>query len=915
MAGTLEALLELEKRGELPAAQQSALDELRRRGEIPQRHEPASFSRGMEFVGKGVTKGLAHVAGAPVDIATAGINLATAGVENLTGKDIPGVPIERPIGGSQSISEALSGEATLMGRPQPEEAPVEIPPLTYGDISDVPSRFRPAARFGEVLGESAPLAAYPLARAGQLLTKPATGVTAPLVEQAKTLGPGMFAAQEAAIATGAGIGEATMEAVAPGNRWAQMGGGLTGALLSPASLFAQSSSKLAQTVRRTAETMTREGTETGAARQLQEMTQRFGESPGVLAEQLRKPGLPSATPAQKTASPALTALQQRMVRHDANLGLDVRRQTEQAIREVRQAFALLASRGDPESLALLGKAKQQHWNDLIDREVARVEEQLAGAAESVKPTSPQARTQANIKARELLEGALKDARKEEKVLWGDVDKSIDVAPVELGKTYKDVTGDLLEGESLNVSNKAILASIKAWTRKKKPKTPTSGDMLRLRSRIISEMRNIRGGQAPDWDLHHRLDNIQIAIVDDLEGVDEAAKTARDFSREMHDRITRSAAQRALGRDVRGAERIPEELTLEKTLASKPGPERAVASREMERAVEPFQSLPSTSRPRDMMEAQEEMVRDLASSTIDQTTGRIRPGALATFRERNKDLLQRFPQLARTLTTAQTTTQRYGDRLKTLAKRDKTVRENAAFKKVLSFEDPKRSIAAAMDSRFPVSDLSRIFQMARTNPNALKGATRATVDVLIRKATDAKTGLISGERLKGLLEENNLSEVARKYGVLTVGRQRRLKVIADEAAKLEASMKFGGEVGEIVGDVSDIFDLWLRWAGANVGGASALGNASGTSLVMAGHFSRTFRRWFEKVPANRVSDVIAEAVVNPDFMADLLLKPVTRPAIIAKDRRISSVLKSLGIEGLRRQVFHAGVLQTALPIED
>jgi hypothetical protein len=929
MTEKLNVLIELERRGALPDKYKPLLEELRRRNVVGR---AGDWRTGLSSIGKGVTKGLAHIAGAPVDVATAGINLAGAGVERLTGADIPGIPIERAVGGSQSISEALSGEATLMGKPQPKEAPIELPAMTYSDISDIPSRYRPAARFGEVLGESAPFgagflkAAGNLAGTGRIAGQPAfqgsrsvqSKITDPIVAQAQRVGPGKFAAQEAAIATGAGIGAGTAEVISPGNIPARIGGEITGALLSPTSLFINSSSRLAQSIRQTAESFTREGAETAAARRLQELAESFGEDPGVLAEQLRVPGIPSATSGQRTASPALTALERKVIKDDANVSLDLGRQTQQMIDEVNKSFQILAGRGDPESLRLLAEARQEHWNNLMDYHVAQAERKLAEAAEKIGPQSPQARSQANLSARSVLEEALKDARKWEKDLWADVNKDIDTPVDNLAKAYRENTEDLLEGEGLKVQNKAIIASIKKWTKKPKagedpPEPPTSGEMLRLRGRILAEMRRIRGDQAPDWDLHRRLDNIQIAIIDDLEGVDEAAKVARTFSHELHNRFSRSAAHQALGRDVRGASRVEPELALEKTLAPKPGPERAVVAGQLSRAAEPFQGMPATTRPATMAEAQEQLVRDLASTAVDPSTGKINQRTLARFREKNRDLIERFPALGRDLESAQTINKQYGNRLKTLAKRDKTIRDESAFRKVVNYEDPRRSIEAAMDGRFPISDLSRIYQLARTDSKALKGATRATLEVFYRKATNANTGMISGEQMKALLDQ--YKPVMLKYGVLTKGRLRRLEQVADEAAKAEASMKFHGEIAAKVGDVSDIFDLALRWAGANIGGASALGRASGTSLVMAGHFSRTFRKWFEKVPATRIGDVLTEAVMNPEFMADLLAKPVTRPQILARDRRIRSVLGRLGLETAQRQHFHAGVMQIGVPVTE
>lgn len=849
---------------------------------LAQKEKGSPLGQATKAFGQGVNVGLADFAGAPVDLVTGGLNLGARAL------DLP--EIETPMGGSQHLKQLLGSEG-----PRVPEAPVQLPGMTYGNIEDVPERFRPVARAGEVVGASAPLAAMPLAAARTLGTRPAQGLTAPIVEGARNA-PATFAAAEAASAGGAAIGSGIAEAVDPGDPLTRMGAEVAGGALSPLALLANSSRGITQSIRVALGSLTKPGRERQAAGRIQEMVGSLGETPTDVATRLEAPSVAPLTSGQKSLSPALLALEKKLVSESAKFGLDIQAQTKQSIDEVNAALRDLAGSGDPEALKTLASARQDYWNALMDSYTQLAAQKGTKAAESILPSG--VRADENIKARVLIENALKDARTEERRLWGGVDKNIEIEkPQNLADAYDEATGDLLPGEGLNVSG-FIKESIKKWTKppkkkpKKPPRLPTSGDLLRLRGRILAEQRKIRGSQAPDWDLHRRLDNIQISIVDDLVEADSGAEVARTFSRQLHDRFSRSPAGKALGRDVTGAEKIPPELTLEKTIASGGGPSRAVAARQIEEAVEPFGELPATQRPMEMRQAQEQVIRDMASVSMDSATGMINPTALARIRDSNKALLSRFPNLSKTLESAETATRVYRGRIKKLSLKDKQVRQNAAFSKVLKFEDPKRVISVALDSKTPSADLDSIFRLAKSDA-ARKGASRVFIDTILDRAISPGSGLTSGKFLQEIYQH---ADLAVKRGILTRGDIKRLERVAEEATKLETAMKFSGQFDQIVGDTNDLFDLLVRITGANIGASSAIAKSSGAGLVTAGYGSRAARKWAEKIPQNRVKDVMAEAVKNPKFMAELLRKQPPLARSLPKDKRLNAYLLQLGIPG-------------------
>lgn len=859
-----------------------------------------------EALGKGVTHGLTQAAGAPVDIATSLLNLPA----DLGGSELFGMPrIESPMGGSEHLQSLLSegpearGATPLMSGPR-----LNLPAMTYKNIQDVPEAFRPIARMGEVLGSSAPFAAAPLAAARSAGTKPATGTFAPMVEAARTA-PGSFAAAEAASAGGAGAGSMAAEAFAPGRPGVRMGAEAFGGAVNPMAALITSTGTLSRNVKNLIPTRARREQE--AADRAVEMVTSLGEEPSAVAGRLREAPHTGAplTAGQKAQSPALLALQSKLKSESGNLGIEMQQRFAQSIEDINLAFRQAGASGDPNALKAVAEARQEHWRSLLDTAEAMAQGRIEGAARMVRPTV--ARREANVQARELVDTAMRAARQEESRLWETIPRDIDMPVAQrtnLATAEAEAGTGLLPTETLDLPA-AINAEV---GRLLNPETAaTSGELLRLRSRIATARRNIRGSQAPDWDMDRRLGILQSGVMDDLAAVDASADTARAFSREFHERITQTPAGRALSRDVRGAGKIEPELTLEKTLVPKRGPERAAVARQLEEAVEPFGDMPATTAPQEMRQAQNQLLRDLATETFDPATGRPDAAALAKFRTNNRELLRRFPELDETFSSAQSVVQRYGDRLKTLAKRDKQIRQSSAFAKVLKGDDPVGSVSRAMDSLQPAKELGGIFSMAAKSPDALKGANRALLESLYAKAT-LPNGLVSGQRLMD--ELGKFTQVAKRFNVLNDDQIKRIQQVASEATKLEEAVKFSGQLDAAVGDVSDLYDLLVRITGANIGASAGIASASGASLVTAGYGSRAMRKWLERVPQNRVKDVLVEATMNPYFMADLLKKGRvrTRGQLTAR-----GAVKTAGraLSQSQQKRIHGYLLQIGLPEEE
>jgi len=435
-------------------------------------------------------------------------------------------------------------------------------------------------------------------------------------------------------------------------------------------------------------------------------------------------------------------------------------------------------------------------------------------------------------------------------------------------------------------------------------TPKSGELIRMRSRIGRAIRKIEGGPNPDWDASRRLKILNAGLMDELAGVSVEATDARAFSREFNKKFTHSYAQTVTRGSATGGPRVRPEATLERSVAGS-GAEAPVYARELRSAVEPLPGMPGTTRGAEMEQAQRSVVQDMLRRDVMNTNGTINPEKLRRFRtDPHRAELLKDLGLDRMLGDTNQAAELVERRLGMYGHARKVVGQSAAFAKVAKVEKPITAVRNAMQGGNPHSDLGGMFRLARRSPSGRKGARAALFNVWFEDARDQATGLISGEKMLAQMNAPvrlssgrtvTMLDFAKQQGIVSPDQAKRLNIIADKAGKLETALKSGRDLTSLMQSPDPYFDLFLRWAGANIGGASMLGRTSGASLVMAGHFSREMRRMFEKVPAARVADILSEAALDPQLMARLLRAPTATPRAKARYwKRMHAYLYQVGI---------------------
>ncbi len=840
--------------------------------------------------GQGFNVGLfANVLGAPFDIGRGVSSLMGKGLEFATGGRYQ--PPARP---DLPMSQTLQESLYTLG-------------MAYPNIEAVEPSFRPFARAGETVGETVPFAAMPFAAARAAGTSPIVG-PAPFTEAARAA-PGSVATAEISSMLGAGVGSGVSESVFPGNPWARVAGEVAGGVATPLAIMGKATQSVTGILGKGYEQVksgfTRAGAEHAAARQVQRFAKEFGGVPRDIAARLEEVSPTGArlTAGQKSEDTGLRALENKMVAESQVFGVRHAERVKENIEIINEAFRRAGESGNPEDLVKLAEARRQYWDSLLSARVAVAEHRMAQAGEAISPGDPVS-AGVNVQARNLVEDALSDARKMESVMWGRIPKD-DITPATNLRAARKAAGEgLLKGETLDLPDPIRMFISKT----SKKGEATAGELLTLRSRILSEQRKMRGSQAPDWDMHRRLGMLSDAILDDLADLNPAAAEAREFSRMLNDRFSRGYVGRALGADVRGGERIAPELMLERGMgaaAAGRGPGRAVASRELEAAVTPFGELPPTERLAQMRNAEEQVIYDMARRFVDPETGKITPRSLERFRRDNAALLERFPELDRNLVDSVETTRLYGDKLKRLREQDKFLRREAAFAKVLPKEIAGRDVDVIgsfhkmMMGDTPVRDVDSVFRMARKTPEASAGARSVYLDYLFKASTDPR-GLISGSSLNLLLDAYNgrVLASALKHGIIDKGQLARIRQIADEAAKLESALGYTGKLDQVIEEANPFVDILARVGGANIGAATGLAQVSGSGLVLAHAGSSRMRQLVEKIPANRVKDVMMEAIEDPFLMANLMRRPVNDAQW---EKAVDAIQRSLERKGILQRV--------------
>jgi hypothetical protein len=229
---------------------------------------------------------------------------------------------------------------------------------------------------------------------------------------------------------GASMGAMTAESEYPGEAGPAFVGEVVGGVLSPSRWLTNGTVSAIDALRTMRSTYSQNARETRAAEYLQNILEEGGENLPKLVERLRanivdakgKPITPTA--AQKTGSLPLTMLERMLAKKLPEYAGDNLEQGRQAL----EAYSLLVRNmkniGTPEALQTAAALEKQGFEALLDGRLAAADAASAARIKSITKDTPAARQAIGQIVKDNTEGALRDSRDYEKLLWEDAVKRL-----------------------------------------------------------------------------------------------------------------------------------------------------------------------------------------------------------------------------------------------------------------------------------------------------------------------------------------------------------------------------------------------------------------------------------------------------------------------------------------------------------
>ena len=871
-------------------------DELRRIAGLGNAGEPDGLAGVASAAVQGANRGVSDVVGGPIDLlnATYGKYIGQPFAESITGRkqsEIPG-------GGAdvRTVQNLLTkGAQRVTGLGQRDVR------ATYEDINELPENLRPTARAGEVAGSTLAMLA-PFAAQARFAT-PASQVVAnevrygTAVPSARSVGggwgamvneaasnPAAFARSQVPASVGAGAGAYAAEVVDPGSPVAQLIGQLTGGTIGGllSSGGRAGGNAVANTVNKTLEPFTSntdEGIRAMTARNLQPILEKAGENPADLIQRLRTPQVVSGlTAGERAQSPTLTGVQQLLAKDNPDLVNAVTKGRQQYQTNLEAGTKQAFEPGTPAALTRAAESQQALVLANLDSRIRNAETIATQASSSVQPLPPTAREALNIRARNILEEAVQNARKTERQVWGRVDKTTPVPPQSTSNAYKSITSEMLDGDKLPGDGvRQTLQKLSA-----DGSVSNTGELIRLRSELLNQARMLRSGLAPDLNNARRMGDLADAVLQDLGSINSPAiKTARDYSYALNERLTRTYAGEVLGTKANGADAIRPALTLDSAVAGNPEL-AAQRMKELQTAAVPLrvsaEEAPTMmNAARDMRQTQEQFLRAVSDKVIDTATGSVKPQAVDKFLLDNAAVLDQFPQYRQSLVIARDRQRAFEDILSRTGDVQKQVRNSSVWAQIANAgENPTSAISKVLGGANPARDLSRVAKVATQGGEDAIGGLRASVMQHVVDQATGTNGLSYGKLsqvLNNPLSPNSpsLLQSMRNENVISASQHVAIQKMV-EAGQMNEAAKVAGVAVKDFGTGPGMWSRALaRVVGAKAGTAVAGGGGAGPSLQAAQLGASISEKLAARLPADKARVMMADALGadDPAQLIDIL----------------------------------------------
>ena len=450
------------------------------------------------------------------------------------------------------------------------------------------------------------------------------------------------------------------------------------------------------------------------------------------------------------------------------------------------------------------------------------------------------------------------------------------------------------------------------------------ELINYRSNLLTEARK----DPANAEIYAKLAH---SLIDDLSTVNTPYfDQARAYSRALNDAFTRTFAKTASesGDLTRtGAERLPAEILVARAFGSNAdvtmqrmlqGEEAVRFMRgQYDNAVAKFGAeSPEAAVFRPManlsdkgivsiQDAQNRVLRLLAADSIetvfDKTKNtyvqRLNTAKLTRFTKENETMLRKLgiiDDLANA-THAQNLLFQVKAQNNVM---ENTLRDQTAFAKVLSSENPTLVLGDVLTSRNPVRGFTQLTKLAKAGgPDAVNGLKSAVLDYAYTKA-GGMSGKFSVQAYKDALFEPiarnqpSIANILRASGAMSLTEVKNTLRLIQPMARVEMAMKNGIPIDNVIEGADAVTDLALRMAGSSIGLEAAPGGRG--NLIAASAGSKAVRKIFDELPNATVRQILENASKDPEMMAILLEKGKTPKQQIDIYNRLLSKLGSMGV---------------------
>ena len=843
---------------------------------------------------------------------------------------------DAPVGGSKSIR----GVTQALGQgyyKQPSRLGIDDD--RPAELGDMPPSTRPAAVFGEEVGATLVPGGMVMKAARNKtalqiasLEKSANPVNQMVAFAAKK--PGANASLESAFAALSGTGAAVAEAVRPGDSSARM----VGAVATPLAPIALPGLSLGLIKLAGGERLEKLGTnikirlgdvESAAGKMLQQAIVDAGGDPTKLAKSIEKflikfpeyrnkkttrtasgargntildPKTGSLSPGMITSDPTLLAVERTLIAGDSKIKSATAKQTRQAIDEMNNLYnqVLQIKGANPEFLRSVAQARMDQMNISTALRVKNavnkaniLQSRLEGFA---VPGVPQVKEKTARQIKKIFDDTYTDLKKDESLLWGKVDKTLRVTPSDTEASLLQVASEPEGMVGINLTD-----ALSKLTKKTGNTSVSlqSGDLLKARSDVSSQIRKALVGTNPNRDLARRLHTIEVGILNDLgnAGAGVQLDLANNATKNKYQFLYLPPVQQMFSKGLQNNLKKPD-IVLDSLL-----------TKNQQNVYQTFDELMQAGAKgvyqKDMRDPLARFYYAMANETIQN--GQLNAEKLGTFLNKHEQGLKNLgiyndlknPEIQAHLVK----------RLEQSAENSVKSFNKSVVGRVLKtprVDDFIGNILTKSNKRYiDLRDSVNLARKHKTKPQrAVEGIQQSVVENLLRSSTVKAdgSGFISGTTLlKNLAEKQGkrtLEQDLIASKLMTPKQVKSIKKMAKRAQEFEAALVARSEGNQIKsveeGLETDMFvDIVGRLAGATLASNSVL-TSGAPSLIVAHIGSQAGRSFLDRMPTLKLREILSEAMLDPLLMQKLLLKPTSVNARKNNQRMVKYMLASKGI---------------------